>query len=53
MKSNFFKLKGGFKGKVRLGDLVFFDNTYDRNGDGKFDDRITHVGIVVGFDKEG
>ena len=25
---------------------VFFDNTFDKNKNGKFDDPITHVGIV-------
>jgi hypothetical protein len=29
------------------GDLVFFDNTYDYNGNGKWDDPLTHVGIVT------
>lgn len=28
------------------GDLVFFRETYDRNGDGKRNDGLTHVGIV-------
>ena len=28
------------------GDVVFFDNTFDKNKNGKFDDPITHVGIV-------
>jgi hypothetical protein len=28
------------------GDLVFFDNSYDRNGDGRLDDRFTHAGLV-------
>jgi peptidoglycan DL-endopeptidase CwlO len=28
------------------GDLVFFDNSYDRNGDGRLNDRLTHAGIV-------
>ena len=28
------------------GDLVFFDNTYDRDGDGRLDDRLTHAGLV-------
>ncbi len=31
---------------VRPGDLVFFDNTWDFNGDGKLNDPLTHVGIV-------
>lgn len=30
----------------RLGDLVFFDNTYDRNKNGKVDDALTHIAIV-------
>src|SRR5438132_8321078 len=34
------------------GDLVYFDNTWDMNGNGRLDDRLTHVGIVeqVGAD---
>ena len=28
------------------GDLVFFDNTWDYNGDGKVNDPLTHIGIV-------
>lgn len=28
------------------GDLVFWDNTYDRNRNGRADDRLSHVGIV-------
>lgn len=28
------------------GDLVFFENTYDRNGNGRADDGVTHVGMV-------
>ena len=27
-------------------DLIFFDNTYDRNNNGKLDDKLTHVGVV-------
>ncbi len=29
------------------GDLVFFDNTYDRNHNRRLDDALSHVGIVV------
>ncbi len=29
------------------GDIIFWDNTYDRNGDGLWNDRLTHVGMVV------
>ncbi len=28
------------------GDLVFFNDTYDRNGNGELDDPLTHMGIV-------
>ena len=28
------------------GDLVFFHDSYDRNGDGKLNDRFTHMGLV-------
>jgi len=31
---------------VHPGDLVFFDNTWDFNGDGKVNDPLTHIGIV-------
>lgn len=33
-------------GQPTPGDFVFFDNSYDRNGDGRLNDRLTHVGIV-------
>ena len=35
------------------GDLVFFDNTYDRNGNGRRDDPLTHIGIVLDVDDDG
>jgi len=36
-----------FRGQVAApGDLVFFDNSYDRNGDGLLNDRFTHAGLV-------
>mgnify|MGYP000276834862 CR=1 FL=1 len=35
-----------------VGDLVFFDNTYDRNRNGRFDDDLTHIGIVIGVDED-
>ncbi len=28
------------------GEVVFFDNSYDRNGDGRLNDRLTHAGLV-------
>jgi hypothetical protein len=36
-----------------VGDLVFFHNTYDRNGDNRNNDWYTHVGLVEGVDKDG
>ncbi len=37
-----------------IGDIVFWDNTWDRNGDGVFgNDPLTHAGIVVALDSDG
>jgi len=38
---------------VRPGDLVFFDNTWDYNGDGMANDPLTHVGIVERQEDDG
>ena len=38
---------------VRPGDLVFFDNTWDYNGDGMANDTLTHVGIVERQENDG
>ncbi|MDP1770380.1 MAG: hypothetical protein Q8L74_16465 [Nitrospirota bacterium] len=38
---------------VHPGDLVFFDNTWDFNRDGKVNDPLTHVGIVERQDQDG
>jgi hypothetical protein len=38
---------------VHPGDLVFFDNTWDYNGDGKANDPLTHVGIVERVEFDG
>jgi hypothetical protein len=35
------------------GDLVFFDNTWDFNGDGEWNDPLTHVGIVERIEPDG
>lgn len=34
------------RGLPHPGDLVFFDDTYDRNRDGRRNDPLTHVGVV-------
>lgn len=38
---------------VSPGDLVFFDNTWDFNGDGRLNDPLTHVGVVERLDPDG
>ena len=38
---------------VRPGDLIFFDNTWDYNGDGLVNDPLTHVGIVERQEPDG
>jgi len=35
------------------GDLVFFDDTWDRNGNGRRDDPLTHLGIVEWTEPDG
>ena len=37
----------------KVGDLIFWDNTYDRNGDGKFNDYFAHTGMVVDVADDG
>ena len=39
--------------RPRPGDVAFFDNTYDRDGDRRLDDRLTHVAIVENVDRAG
>lgn len=35
------------------GDLLFWDNTFDRSRNGRWGDQLTHVAIVVGVDDDG
>jgi hypothetical protein len=35
------------------GDIIFWDNTYDRNEDGKWNDPLTHVGMVMNVSADG
>jgi cell wall-associated NlpC family hydrolase len=35
------------------GDVIFWDNTYDRNGDGAFNDQLTHAGVVIRAYEDG
>ncbi len=41
------------KGTPRVADIVFFDNTWDRIPNGKINDELTHVGIVLFVDENG
>lgn len=36
-----------------VGDLVFFDNTTDRNRNGEWDDMNTHIGVVIDVEPDG
>lgn len=42
-----------YKENPKVGDIVFFDNTFDKNKDKEFNDKLTSIGIVVEIDKEG
>jgi hypothetical protein len=35
------------------GDLIFWDNTYDANGDGVWNDVLSHIGMVVATAEDG
>ena len=37
----------------QVGDLIFWDNTYDRNEDREFNDYFTHAGMVVAVARDG
>ncbi len=39
--------------QARVGDIVFFRETYDRNRDGRRNDGLTHIGIVDGIESDG
>lgn len=47
------KRLGALRREPHPGDLVFFHDTWDRNRDGKVDDGLTHIGVVVDVDDEG
>ena len=35
------------------GDVIFWDNTYDRNEDGNWNDPLTHAGLVISVEADG
>ncbi|MCI5071670.1 C40 family peptidase [bacterium] len=37
----------------KMGDIVFFSNTYDRNRDGKNNDVLSHIGIIENVSNDG
>jgi len=37
----------------RPGDLIFWDNTFDANNDRRWNDELTHVGVVVSLEEGG
>lgn len=39
--------------RPELGDLVFFDDTYDADRDGRVDDPLTHVAVVIDIADDG
>lgn len=39
--------------RPQVGDVAFFDQTYDRNGNGLLDDDLTHVAVVLAVDADG
>jgi hypothetical protein len=36
-----------------VGDIIFWDNTYDENEDARWNDPLSHVGMVVRVDDDG
>lgn len=34
------------------GDVVFFDRTYDSNGNGRQDDKLSHIAVVISIDED-
>ena len=39
--------------KPTPGDLAFFDNTYDRNKNGRLDDSLSHIAVVIEVRTDG
>jgi peptidoglycan DL-endopeptidase CwlO len=45
--------RGLLRDEPLRGDLVFFDDTHDRNSNGQRDDPLTHIGIVEEVAEDG
>ena len=39
--------------RPEVGDVAFFDDTYDKDNDGRVNDPLTHVAVVVTVDADG
>ena len=39
--------------RPRVGDLAFFDDTWDRNHNGRRDDALTHLAVVIDVEDDG
>jgi len=37
--------------QLQIGDIIFFDNTYDMNKNNKWDDFLSHIGVVESIDQ--
>ena len=44
---------GTLRDTPRVGDMVFFRDTHDRNKDGRLNDGLTHIGIVERVGEDG
>ncbi len=40
-------------GELQAGDIIFFDNTYDRNRNGLRDDDLSHIAVIESVDEYG
>jgi len=49
----YFKSMDKIRSFPQKGDVVFFDNTYDKNQNNKWDDLLTHVGIITHIHSDG
>ncbi|HMB01998.1 MAG TPA: hypothetical protein VKS21_13520, partial [Spirochaetota bacterium] len=58
-KNGVYIIYDSFKNKVHKkkyplpGDLIYFNNTYDKNRDGRWNDRLVHIGMVEKVDRDG
>ena len=39
--------------RPKVGDLAFFDHTYDRNRNGRLDDDLSHIAVVIEVQDDG